>query len=103
MIGNDVILAALGSDIAIAGLVLVFVGFVSAKAESYQGDKSGDKFHWLAVSGFIPILVSLIAAWMCVDALQYHVWEANHTLMMLKVVLVLLGIYTISSAVIFLP
>ena len=30
------ILAALGSDIAVAGLVLVFAGFLATKAESFE-------------------------------------------------------------------
>ena len=98
MIERDVILAALGSDIAIAGLVLVFAGFLVTKAESFEGSKYGDKYNWLAVAGLIPIVVSLAAAWMCVDAVQGHVWEAEHTLVMLKIVLALTGAYAIISA-----
>lgn len=93
------ILAALGSDIAIAGLVLVFAGFLVTKAESFEGSKYGDKYNWLAVAGLIPIVVSLVAAWMCVDALQGNTWEAEHTLLMLKMVLALTGTYAIISAV----
>jgi hypothetical protein len=42
---KDVILAALGSDIAIAGLVLIFSGFLATKAESFDGSRSGDKYN----------------------------------------------------------
>jgi uncharacterized membrane protein len=95
---KDVILAALGSDIAIAGLVLVFSGFLATKAESFEGSRSGDKYNWLAVSGLVPIIFSLVAAWMCVDALQGGAWEADHSLLMLKIVLALTGVYAIISA-----
>jgi uncharacterized membrane protein len=96
---KDVILAALGSDIAVAGLVLVFAGFLMTKADSFEGSRSGDKFNWLALGGLIPIVASLVAAWMCVDALQGSEWEASHTLLMLKIVLALTGGYAIISAV----
>lgn len=99
MAEKDVILAVLGSDIAIAGLVLIFAGFLATKAASYEGSKSGDKYNWLAVAGLLPIVVSLVAAWMCIDALQGGEWEANHSLVMLKIVLALTGGYAIISAV----
>ena len=92
------ILAALGSDIAIAGLVLVFAGFLATKAESFEGSRSGDKYSWLAVLGLVPIVVSLAAAWMCIDALQGGAWEAEHTLLILKIVLALTGAYALLSA-----
>jgi uncharacterized membrane protein len=98
MAEKDVILAVLGSDIAIAGLVLVFAGFLITKAESFEGSKYGDKYNWLAVYGLVPIVVSLAAAWMCVDALQGAEWEASHTLPMLKIVLALTAGYAVISA-----
>ena len=98
MPGKDVIEAVLGSDIAIAGLVLVFAGFLLTKAESFRGSRSGYVYNWLAVAGLIPIVASLIAAWMCIDALQGGKWEAEHALLMLKIAIVLTGSYAIISA-----
>jgi len=49
MVDRDVIEAVLGSDIAIAGLVLVFAGFLLTKAESLRGSRSGNVYNWLAV------------------------------------------------------
>jgi uncharacterized membrane protein len=100
MAEKDVILAVLGSDIAIAGLVLVFAGFLVTKAESFEGSRYGDKYNWLAVLGLLPILASLAAAWMCIDALQGSEWESVHTLVALKIVLALTGGYAILSAVV---
>jgi uncharacterized membrane protein len=96
---KDVILAALGSDVAVAGLILVFAGFLVTKAGSYEGSRAGDKYNWLAVAGLLPIVVALAAAWMCVDALQGGQWESDHTLWMLKIVLAMTGIYAVVSAV----
>lgn len=104
MVGKDVIEAVLGSDIAIAGLVLVFAGFLLTKAESLRGSRSGAVYNWLAVAGLIPIVASLLAAWMCIDGLQGGRWEAEHALLMLKIAIVLTGSYAIISAVLtFLP
>ena len=99
MIERDIILAVLGSDIAIAGLVLIFAGFLATKAESFEGNMSGDKYSRLAVVGLLPIVFSLASAWMCIDGLQGGVWEANHSLLMLKMVLALTGSYAIISSV----
>jgi uncharacterized membrane protein len=95
---RDVILAMFGSDIAIAGLVLVFAGFLVGKAASYGGSRSGDKYNWIAVAGLVPIVASLVAAWMCIDALQGCQWEAAHTLLIMKIVLALTGAYAIIAA-----
>jgi len=67
MADREVIEAVLGSDIAIAGLVLVFAGFLLTKAESFRGSRAGDVYSWLAVAGLAPIVASLVAAWMCID------------------------------------
>jgi hypothetical protein len=58
MAEKDVILAILGSDIAVAGLILVFAGFLMTKADSFEGSRYGDKFNWLALGGLIPIICS---------------------------------------------
>jgi len=99
MIEKDVLLAVLGSDIAIAGLILVFAGFLFTKAESYQGSRSGDKYNWLAVLGLVPVVFALASAWMCIDALQGGEWEASHTLLMMKIVIFLTGGYAIIAGV----
>jgi hypothetical protein len=98
MTERDVIIGVLGGHISIAGLVLVFAGFLVTKAQSYGGSKSGDKYNWLAVGGLLPIVAALASAWMCVDALQGAVWEIAHTLLMMKIVLALTGGYAIIAA-----
>jgi len=101
---KDVILGLLGGHIAIAGLVLVFAGFLWTKAESYEGTRSGDKYNWLAVAGLVPVLSALASAWMCIDAIKGNQWESEHVLLSLQIVLVLTAAYAIISALLaFLP
>jgi hypothetical protein len=99
---KDVILAVLGSDISVAGLVLVFSGFLITKAESYQ-TRYGDKFRWFAVSGILPVLIALAGAWLCICAIEGNQWAAEHALANLKIVLAITGIYAIIAAIAFFP
>lgn len=46
---KEVVLAVLQSDIALAGLVLVFSGFVLSKADRFD-TRYGDKYKWLAAA-----------------------------------------------------
>jgi hypothetical protein len=55
MIEKDVVLAALGSDVAVAGLVLVFAGFLVTKASSYEGNRAGDKYNWAGGRPLRPV------------------------------------------------
>jgi hypothetical protein len=99
---KDVILAVLGSDIALAGLVLVFSGFLITKAETYQ-TRYGDKFKMFAATAIIPVVAALIAAWVCIDAIQGSAWAGPYVLFGLKIVLALSGIYAIIATVAFFP
>jgi len=96
---KDVILAVLGNHIAIAGLILIFAGFLLSKAESYEGSRRGDKYNWLAVAGLIPIIAALLSAEICIEALKGWKWGADHALGTLQIVLALTGVYAIISAV----
>src|SRR2546423_3211517 len=102
MAEKDVVLAVLGSDIALAGLVLVFSGFLITKADTYQ-TRYGDKFRWFAAAGILPVVFSLIAAWLCICALQGNQWAAYHVLTGLKIILAITGIYAIIAAIAFFP
>jgi uncharacterized membrane protein len=102
MAERDTILAVLQSDISFAGLVLVFVGFLLSKADSYE-TKSGDKYRYLAVAGFIPVLSALASAWFCAEAIEGNGWWASHALLSLEIVLVLTAVYILTAGVTFLP
>jgi cytochrome bd-type quinol oxidase subunit 2 len=99
VIEKDTILAVLGNDIAVAGLVLIFAGFLFTKSGEYQ-TRRGDKYRWLAAAGMIPVMVALLSGWLCIDAIEGNLWDANHALPFLKIVLALTGLYAIIAAVI---
>ena len=100
---RDIILAVLQSDIAVAGLVLIFAGFLQTKASEYD-TKRGDKYRWLSAAGMIPVIVALVSAWLCINSIEGKQGDATASLSALKLVLALTGIYAIMAAVIaFLP
>jgi hypothetical protein len=96
---RDTILAVLQSDIAIAGLVLIFSGFLFSRAAEYD-TRYGDKFRWLASAGMVPVLAALAGAWLCIGAIEGGNWAGTHALWGLKIVLALTGAYAVVSALV---
>jgi hypothetical protein len=82
----DTILAALSGGIALAGLLLIFSGFLITKAASFE-TKRGDKFVWFARATLIPVLSALALSWLSIDALQGNPWALAHLIGTLKLVL----------------
>jgi aminoglycoside phosphotransferase len=100
MADKDVVLAVLSNDIAVAALLLVFAGFVITKAESFQNEIRADRFRWLARFSLVPIVAALGSAWLSIDAIQGCGWCSENSLLSLKAVLALTGIYAIIAALV---
>jgi hypothetical protein len=64
---RESVLAVLGASVGLAGLLLVFVGFVYGRAETFD-TRRGDIYRYVAKAGLIPFLASLVCAWLCLDA-----------------------------------
>jgi hypothetical protein len=69
MLDKDVILAVLQSAIGLAGLLLVFAGFVITKADSLSG-KYAKPAKRVAFFTLLPFLGNLFLAYMSVRALR---------------------------------
>lgn len=102
MADKDTALALLQGSIAIAGLVLVYSGFLASKADSRGGSRSGDKFIHLARLGLIPILAALVCSGMGVRVLRAgawgSVWSASWLVLSFEIVLALTAVYAIIAA-----
>ena len=92
---RDTILAVLSSGIGLAGLLLIFSGFLFSKAASFDTTR-GDKFRVLAKLTLVPVLVTLALAWLSIMALEGNQWSGFHLLTLLKVTL---GITTLLAIV----
>lgn len=95
---RDTILAVLQTGIGLAGLLLIFSGFLVSK-ESFYETRRGDRYKWLAISTLIPILGALALSWLSIDALQGGQWAQQHLLTLLKVQLFATGIFAIIGLV----
>jgi hypothetical protein len=73
---------------------LVFAGFLLAKAEGFE-TKRGDKFRIIALLALVPIGGAIISAWISIGAIEGSQWDLAHSLLSLKAVLVLTGIYSV--------
>jgi hypothetical protein len=94
MAERDAALAIMGGAIGIAGLLLVFAGFLLSRAAAYQ-TKRGDIFKHLAQLSLVPILAALACAWIATWAAQGGEWSQYHVYACFKLVLALSGIYAI--------
>jgi hypothetical protein len=95
---DDAILAILSSGIALAGLLLIFSGFLIAKAESYD-TRRGDTYKRLARGTLVPVLSSLALSWMSADALEGSAWAGYHLLTALKIQLGITAAFAIIGLV----
>jgi hypothetical protein len=96
-----VVLGVLSAAAAIAGLLLVFIGFLYSRAESYE-TRRGNRFRYVAKAGLIPFAVSLICTWLCVDWLTGAVGLYSWIVLGFRIVLVLTFVYGLISLLWFL-
>lgn len=68
---KDTIAAILGASAALAGLLLIFMGFVYARGETYS-TRRGDKFRITAKIGIVPFVLSLACTWMSTEWMLWH-------------------------------
>src|ERR1700722_18719952 len=102
MADKDEALAILQAAIAIAGLVLVYSGFVLAKGAALSDVRKAKKFQRLAQWGLVPVVVSLFCALMGIRALLRVTfgfeWSSDWILFAFEVVLFVTGAYAIIAA-----
>jgi hypothetical protein len=96
LVDRDVLLAVMQTDLSLAGLVLVFTGFILSKGESFSS-RRGDKYQYLALCSFVTIGLAMVSAWACLDALESKQWDFIHPLVLFKTVLVATGLYVLVS------
>jgi hypothetical protein len=92
MADRETILAVLSSAIGLAGLLLIFSGFLFSKAASF-GTVRGDKFKALAKFTLFPVLAALALAWTSVMALDGNAWASSYLTTFLKVTLVVTAFF----------
>jgi hypothetical protein len=89
---KDLVGTILEADVALAGVLLVFVGLVYGRAEDL-GSGRGNRFKHVARMGMLPMGLSLWRAWVCVNYLSGDVTLARIVTIMFRSDLILTGFY----------
>lgn len=95
MVTSSIALGVLQSAIALAGLLLVFLGFLITRAEKTSHRVSRWKIKAVALCGLIPFLTAIICALQSIWAIQAYPFSSLHLLTTMKVLLVLTGLYAV--------
>src|ERR1700722_10329062 len=93
-IERDAAIGVFGGALTLAGLLLVFIGFLLPKTDAYNVH-TGDKFRRIARAALIPFMACLACSWFSIWAIQGAPWSEDHLWGVLKATLVLTGIYAI--------
>jgi hypothetical protein len=97
MADKDVALGILQAAIAIAGLLLVFIGFVLGRADREPLKIPRDKIRRVGIWGLVPFVASLVCSLQSIWAIQGANESAVYLFCTLKIVLALTGIYAIMA------
>lgn len=85
--------AVLGASVGLAGLLLVFVGFVYGRADSFTDTRRRDSYQRIARIGIAPFVASLVCAWLCLEALTGSQQLTNLSLVTFRIALLAAGAY----------
>ena len=95
MIDKDVELGIMQAAIAIAGLLLVFMGFLLSRADQTGLQTKRRVIKAVAIGGFVPFTAALACAWQSVWAIQGASSSALTLFCTVKIVLALTALYAI--------
>jgi hypothetical protein len=79
-------------SVALAGLLLVFVGFVFARAESFS-TRRGDVFRNVARAGILPFALAMISAWLSLCCLEGSVAACPWAVLCLRASMIVTALY----------
>jgi hypothetical protein len=63
---KEIILGILGASVSLAGLLLVFMGFVYSHSENFESSVRKDKYRNVSKFGLLPFIETLVCAWLCI-------------------------------------
>jgi hypothetical protein len=96
---KEISLAIMGGVLAIAGLLLVFSGFLFARSDQLE-PKRGKKYRLIARLGLVPFVASIACTWISLQASKGNVWSVNSLECVFDAVLFLTSVYAVVSLLI---
>lgn len=85
--------AFLGASAALAGLLLVFIGFLYARGEGYANVRRGDLFKNVAKVGVLPFLVTLACASLSAEWFLGSAWAYDWAVWLFRIGLIATEVY----------
>ena len=91
---REIITSILASSVGLAGVLLIFVGFVYSRVETFERAEKAKKYRLVARVGAIPFLLAVSSAWLCLEWLVGpSACLYNNAVLFFKMCLVLTGLY----------
>jgi hypothetical protein len=103
MYDKDLLLAAIGASVGLAGLLLIFCGFLYSRSEAFGNADRIRRYRRVAQVGLIPFASALFSALLCTLCVQGPAdYSSSFALLLFKMSLVLTLTYGIISMIWFL-
>lgn len=100
---SQIISTILGSSVALAGILLIFVGFVYSRTETFERTDRIQRYRVVAKLGLIPFMLALVSAWLCLNWLgSPSVDLYNYAVLVFRTCLVLTGSYGVIALLFYL-
>lgn len=93
---KEISLGIMGGVLAISGLLLVFTGFLFARADQLE-PKRGAKYRRIAQLGLVPFVASIACTWMSLQAAKGNTWSMDYLEWVFGAVLLLTAVYAVVS------
>jgi hypothetical protein len=79
-------------SVALAGVLLVFIGFVFTRAESFT-TKRGDVYRNVARAGIAPFGLALLSAWLSLNFMQGSAIAYDPAVVLFRATVIVTGLY----------
>ena len=100
---RDTVTAVFSSSVGLAGILLVFVGFVYSRTETFERADRVRRYQIVAKLGVIPFALALVSAWLCLMWLGSSNAELyNDAIFVFQACLVLTGLYGVIALLFYL-
>jgi hypothetical protein len=99
---NLVAATLLQTSVSLAGLLLVFVGFIYSRADQFSNTKKADNYRNLARGSVLPLIPALVCAWLCVSYFQGHAPAYEMAVVCFQISLIVTAWYAFVALFIFL-
>ena len=93
---KDIAAANLSASVSIAGLLLVFAGFIYSRGEAFD-TRRRDRFRWWVKAGTAPFLIAIACAYSSFEGLLGNGYWLAASILLLRATILTTAIYGVRS------